>query len=248
MAGTPSSPEPGFYVYDTPTGWEDDEDEAVLNEYYGLKEDAVLQAMRLEAESEQDAAYEKSRGPMLERARHIKKYLAARRQLKFNKTDPRGLSALSVSSYETDDFMSEPSMSIHELKGEAAWLTAYKAKARRRKQLRKLIAGSDKSPVKAKSPFKIKMPSPTKIAQAYANQSPAIQQAVAAVLSTPKKFGDINLDSSDEEDHAPTKFVYTAKKSFFADPNASPIKTPSPYKPKPVAIKKSFFPDPTCSP
>merc|ERR1712013_971705 len=143
-----------------------------------------------------------------------------RRQLKFQQADPKSLSALSVSSYETDDFMSEPSLSIHELHGE--------------------------------TPVKIKMPSPAKIAQASAQQSPAIQQAVAAVLATPKKFGDIVLDS-DDEDEVPlptTKFAKPGKKSFFDAPalnSPSPIKTPSPFKVKPN-IKKSFFAPPTISP
>merc|ERR1712013_735138 len=62
-------------------------------------------------------------------------------------------------------FMSEPSLSIHELHGETAWMNAYKAKAQQKKKLRKLISGSDKSPVKpkAKTPVKIKMPSPAKL-------------------------------------------------------------------------------------
>lgn len=254
MAETPTSPEPGFYVFETPTGWESGSDDDFINNYYGFKEDEVLKAMRLEAEAEQYDEYLKSRGPVMERAKKMKKYMNMRRQLKFNQTDPKSMAACSASSFETDDFMSEPSLSIHELHGETAWMNAYKAKAQQRKKLRKLIAGSDKSPVKpkAKSPVKIKVPSPAKIAQAYAHQSPAIQQAVAAVLSTPKKFGDIILDS-DDEDEVPmptTKFVKAGKKSFFDAPalnSPSPIKTPSPFKFKP-SIKKSFFAPPTISP
>ena len=133
-------------------------------------------------------------------------------------------------------------------------MNAYKAKAKQRKKLRKLIAGSDKSPVKsrspakprhsvkAKSPVKVKMVSPAKIAQAYANQSPAIQQAVAAVLATAKILGknDIELYSSDgEEVPLPTRFSFAGKKSFFADPASSPTKSPK---------KKSFFLEPALSP
>jgi len=259
MAETPKSPEPGFYVFDTPYGWDSDSDDSYdeMLAQAGWKEDPVLKAMRLEAEAEQYDEYLKARGPMKERAKKMKKYMNMRRQLKFNQTnDPKSLSRLSVSSYETDDFMSEPSLSIHELHGETAWMNAYKAKAQQRKKLRKLIACSDKSPVKpkAKTPVKVKLPSPAKIAQAYANQSPAIQQAVAAVLSTPKKFGDINLDSDDEDEvPLPTKFTMTkpaGKKSFFAAPaldSPSPIKTPSPLKVRP-SIKKSFFAPPTVSP
>jgi len=254
MAETTTSPEPGFYVFETPIGWESDSDEELSNQLFGFTEDPVLKAMRLEAEAEQYDEYIKARGPMRERAKKMKKYMNMRRQLKFQQADPKSLSALSVSSFETDDFMSEPSLSIHELHGETAWMNAYKAKAQQKKKLRKLISGSDKSPVKpkAKTPVKIKMPSPAKIAQAYAQQSPAIQQAVAAVLATPKKFGDIVLDS-DDEDEVPlptTKFAKPGKKSFFDAPalnSPSPIKTPSPFKVKPN-IKKSFFAPPTISP
>jgi len=256
MANSFQSPLPGIDDdYLAPHGWDSDFSDEVDQEI-----DPVLKALRLEAEAEQYEEWLKSLGTKLERAKNMKRYMRARRQLKF-KENPAALSSASLESFETEDFMSEPSASIHELHGKTAWVDAYRAKAQQRKKLRKLIAASDspikspvkgKSPAKAKSPVKITMPSPAKIAQAYANQSPAIQQAVAAVLSTPKKFGDIVLDSDDEDAvPMPTKFTRPAKKSFFEDvvlDSPSPIKSPSPYKPKTSFLKKKTFFAPISTP
>lgn len=230
----PDSPGPGNYSFTAPYGWEDDSDDAQMNAYLGYTEDPILKAMRLEAEAEQDCEWEKNRGPARERAKWMKKQFRARRKINFDAA--RKYSAQSISSYDTDDFMSEPSISIHELHGEKAWMDAFKVKAQQKKKLRKLIAGSNAPP----SP--VKTPSPKKIAQAYAKQTPAVQQAIAQVLvSTPKKFGDINLDSSDDEVPLPaTRFASAGKKKFFS----SPVKSSSPCKVKPAVVKKSFFADP----
>ena len=247
------SPEkPGWYVYEKPVGWEEEEDLTKVDKEYREEmqrmypndpdyfEDPVLKAMRLEAEAEQDKQH--YRAPR-KHAKLIKDHIMASRKLNFDKK----LSNVSVSSYDTDDFMSQPDVSIFDKHGEQAWMAAYKAKAQRHKKLRKMLANAP-----AASPKKVKTPSPVKIAQAYAQQSPAVQKAVAAVLASspppqpsPKKFGDINLDSSDDEVPLPTNFAKkmskAGKKSFFASPSPSKAKSPSPFKPLPAAIKKSFF-------
>ena len=247
------SPKPGWYEYEKPYGWEEEGDlsrveiefrEAMAgNPDYDYSEDPILKAMRLEAEADQ--AKKHYRAPR-KHAKLIKDHIVTARKLNFD--SDRRPSKVSVSSYETDDFMSQPDTRIYDEQGENAWMAAYKAKAQRHKRLRKMLANAP-----AASPVKAKMPSPVKIAQAYAQQSPAVQKAVAAVLAaspppppSPKKFGDINLDSSDDEVPLPTNFAKkmskaAGKKSFFASPSPGKAKSPSPFKPLPAAIKKSFF-------
>jgi len=250
--GLQSPPKPGWYVYEKPYGWDEEdltekqlECRKDLTKYnpkkYDYSEDPVLQAMRLEAEAEQAKKHYRTAS---KHAQIIKEHITASRKLNFDKK----LSKTSVSSYETDDFMSQPDESIFHEHGENAWMAAYKAKAQRHKKLRKMLADAP-----GPSPVKVKTPSPVKIAKAYAQQSPAVQKAVAAVLAaspppppSPKKFGDINLDSSDDEVPLPTNFAKkmskaAGKKSFFASPSPSKAKSPSPFKPLPAAIKKSFF-------
>lgn len=253
MAESLQSPEkPGWYVYEKPVGWEEEDELDDLERDYRAEmhklhpedpdyvEDPVLKAMRLEAEAEQEKQH--YRAPR-KHAKLIKDHIIASRKLNFDKK----LSNASVSSYDTDDFMSQPDVSIFDQHGEQAWMAAYKAKAQRHKKLRKMLANAP-----AKSPVKVKTPSPVKIAQAYAQQSPAVKKAVAAVLASssppklsPKKFADLNLDSSDDEVPLPTNFAKkmskSGKKSFFASPSPSKAKSPSPFKPLPAAIKKSFF-------
>jgi len=248
------SPKPGWYEYEMPYGWEEEGDltktEVEFRQAmskmdptdYDYSEDPVLQAMRLEAEAEEDKKH--YRAPR-KHAKMIKDHIITSRKLNFDRrpSNPK----TSVSSFETEDFMSQPDATIFDQHREQAWMAAYKAKARKHKKLRKMLANAP-----APSPVKVKTPSPVKIAQAYAQQSPAVQKAVAAVLASspppppsPKKFGDINLDSSDDEIPLPTNFAKkmskAGKKSFFASPSPSKAKSPSPFKPLPAAIKKSFF-------
>lgn len=247
------SPKPGWYVYEKPYGWEEEGDLTKIEkdfrkemgkmnpEDYDYSEDPILKAMRLEAEAEHAKKnYQTGR----KHAKMIKDHIVTSRKLNFE----RRSSKASVSSYDTEDFMSQPDERIWDEQGEKAWMAAYRGKAKRNKKLRKMLANAPGS-----SPVKAKVPSPVKIAQAYAQQSPAVQKAVAAVLAaspppiiSPKKFGDINLDSSDDEVPLPTNFAkkmsMAGKKSFFASP--SKCKSPSPYKPLPPAIKKAFFAPP----
>lgn len=246
------SPKPGWYEYEKPYGWEEEgdlsqkeiefrQDMTRMNpKDWDYSEDPVLKAMRLEAEAEQ---YKKHYKPPKVKAKIIKDHMMASRKLNFD----RRPSQASVSSYETNDFLDEPDSNIFHEHGEQAWMTAYFEKARLNKKMRKVVANAPGA-----SPVKAKCPSPVKIAQAYAKQSPAVKKAVAAVLASspppppsPKKFGDINLDSSDDEVPLPTNFAKKmskgGKKSFFASPSPSKAKSPSPFKPLPAAIKKSFF-------
>lgn len=238
------SPAPGWYDYEKPYGWEEEGDlsqkeiefrqdmHRMNPKDWDYSEDPILKSMRLEAE---EADYKKHYKSPEARAKIMKKHVMAQKKLNFD----RRPSQQSVSSYETVDFMNQPDTDIWHEHGEIAWLNAYKELAKQNKKMRIRLHG----------PSKKSTPSPVNIAKAYAKQSPAVQKAVAAVLAasspppSPKKFGDINLDSSDDEVPLPTNFAKkmskAGKKSFFASP--SKAKSPSPMKPMPPAVKKAFF-------
>jgi len=144
----------------------------------------------------------------------------------------------SVSSYESDDYMSQPSQT--EFSNDAEYMQAIKDKAKRAKKLRMLLAGS---PVK----------SPPKLTESQRRASATIEALqcrgvpVPAELArkafspnkgkSPKKFAPIESSDSDEAIPLPKplSFKPSIKKNFFAAPNPG---SPSPVK---AAPKKSFF-------
>lgn len=247
----PRSPAPGYYEMDIPYGWEltkeKKEQTQAMNEYFPgeYEEDPVLKAMRLEAEAEQKAEQRAFRQSPDKVAKMMKEHMAGRRVLNFDKA----AESQSVNSFETEDYMSAPSETLLETLGELRYIEAFQAKAKRAKKLRKLLsdAPTSFSPVK-------KAPSPKKKLPSFERQEAAIKKYAAALGATPKKFGDINLDSSDD-DEVPLpsafnklKIAQAGKKAFFApvEEPSTPIKSPSPAKAKAVA-KKSFFANPISS-
>ena len=246
----PGSPAPGYYEMDIPYGWELTEEKKeqtqALNEYFPgeYEEDPVLKAMRLEAEAEQKSELRSHRQSPSKIAKIMKDHMAGRRVLDFDKA----FDNQSTNSFETEDYMSAPSETLLDTLGELRYIEAFHAKAKRAKKLRKLLsdAPSSHSPVK-------RAPSPKKAVPSFQRQEAAIKKYAAALGATPTKFGDINLDSSDDEDvPLPTvfklKIAQAGKKTFFApvEAPATPAKSPSPYKIKAPA-KKSFFANPISS-
>ena len=224
------SPGPGNWLVDVPYGWESDPKEV---EYYTMMsqhcpelfhEDPTLKAMRLEAEAEEEAEYDSKRPTLEQYAHKMKELFNAKKALKFSDD----LSAVSVGSFETDDFMSEPDHEIMRLRGEVGYLEAYKNKATQRKKLRKLLAGA---PTTIESPpHRIKTPSPKK---------PPKKLFAAPVESS---------ESSDSEIQIPLPKTSTLAKAgakkFFQPPESptTPIKTKTPFKAETPAKKNIFVP------
>jgi len=158
----------------------------------------------------------------------------------------KALDNQSTNSFETEDYMSAPSETLLDTLGELRYIEAFQAKAKRAKKLRKLLsdAPSSHSPVK-------RAPSPKKAVPSFQRQEAAAKKYAAALGATPTKFGDINLDSSDDEDvplpsaFNKLKIAQAGKKTFFApvEAPATPAKTPKAKAP----AKKSFFANPISS-
>lgn len=243
----PSSPAPGNYAWQPPLIFEDDLDLEELDEILqqvdsdtgelevSPEQAAIYRRIFVESELAEDA---KRKDPVTH-SKNLKAMMRASKVLNFDK---KLTASSSVSSYESDDYMSQPSQT--DFANDAEYMQAIKDKAKRAKKLRLLLAGSpQKSPPKQQvlSESQRRASATIEALQCRGVPVPAELARKASPKkgkSPAKKFAALQLDSSDSDEAIPlpkTSFKPSIKKNFFAAPNAS---SPSPIK---AAPKKSFF-------